>query len=51
MKADAPETRGTLPLGRLVLLAFVVLTGLGLFLLLSPDTPVVVEPAGLEARP
>jgi hypothetical protein len=49
--ADAPITRGALPVGRLVLLALVVLAGLALFLVLSRDTPVVVRPAGTEARP
>ena len=49
--ADAPVKRGTLPVGRLILLALVVLAGLGLFLVLSRDTPVVVQPAGTEARP
>lgn len=44
-------TRGTLPVGRLVLLALVVLAGLGLFLWLSHSTPTVVQPTGTEARP
>jgi len=44
-------TRGTLPMGRLVLLVLVVLAGLGLFLWLSRSTPIVVQPAGVEARP
>lgn len=49
--ADAPVTRGTLPVARLVVLGLVVLVGLALFLLLSRDTPVVVEPVGIETRP
>ena len=44
-------TRGTLPMGRLVLLALVVLAGLGLVLWLSRSTPVVVQPVGVETRP
>jgi len=40
-----------LPVARLLLLAALVLTGLGLFLALSRRTPVVTQPAGLEARP
>ena len=51
MTAKDSVTRGTLPVGRLVLLALVVLAGLGLFLWLSHSTPTVVQPAGTEARP
>jgi len=51
MMAKAPVTRGTLPVGRLVLLALVVLAGVALFLWLSRSTPIVVQPAGLETRP
>ena len=40
-----------LPIARLVLLALVVLTGLGLFLAFSRGTPVVVQPVGAEGRP
>lgn len=40
-----------LPIARLVLLALVVLAGLGLFLALSRGTPVVVHPVGTEIRP
>ena len=49
--SQAPVTRGMLPVARLVLLAIVVLAGLGLFLWLSRSTPVVVQPAGVETRP
>ena len=40
-----------LPVARLLLLAALVLAGLGLFLALSGRTPVVTQPAGLEPRP
>ncbi|HEV8599962.1 MAG TPA: hypothetical protein VGQ69_11425 [Gemmatimonadales bacterium] len=49
--ANAPVTRGTMPLTRLIVLALVVLLGLVLFLVLSRTTPVVVEPVGVETRP
>jgi len=48
---ETPVTRARLPVGRLLLLAAVVLAGLALFLLLSHRTPIVVEPVGVEARP
>jgi len=39
-----------LPVARLLLLATLVLTGLGLFLALSRRTPIVTQPA-VEAHP
>jgi hypothetical protein len=41
----------SLPVNRLILLAFLVLAGLGLFLVLSRRTPVVVQPVAVEGRP
>ena len=41
-----------LPVARLVLLALVILTGIGLFLVLSPSTPIIVPPeASSRERP
>ncbi|HEY9382455.1 MAG TPA: hypothetical protein VIP80_02975 [Gemmatimonadales bacterium] len=40
-----------LPVARLLLLAALVLSGLGLFLALARRTPIVAQPAGLETRP
>ena len=38
------------PVTRLALLALVVFTGIVLFLVLSPRTPLVVQPEGLPAQ-
>jgi hypothetical protein len=51
MMSDAPETPTRAPIGRLVLLGLVVLTGLGLFFVLGRNTPAVVTPAGVELAP
>lgn len=46
--ADASRTTGRPPIGRLLLLALVVVTGLVLFFALERSTPAVVQPAGAE---
>ena len=46
-----PEATGSPnrpPIGRLLVLALVVLTGLALFFALERNTPMVVTPAGVE---
>jgi hypothetical protein len=47
---DAAPTPGRPPIGRLLLLALVVLTGLVLFFALERTTPAVVTPATGESR-
>lgn len=47
---DAPQTTGRPPIGRLLLLALIVLTGLVLFFALERATPAVVTPAIEESR-
>jgi hypothetical protein len=45
---DAPGTTGRPPIGRLILLALVVLTGLALFFSFARRTPAIVSPVGTE---
>ena len=45
---EASRSTGRPPIGRLILLALVVLTGLALFFALERNTPAVVIPAGVE---
>ena len=45
---EAPRSTGRPPIGRLLLLALVVLIGLVLFFVLEHTTPAVVTPVGLE---
>ena len=45
---EAPRSTGRPPIGRLLLLALVVLTGLVLFFAMERDTPAVVTPVGTE---
>ena len=45
---ETPRPTGRPPIGRLLLLALVVLTGLALFFALERETPAVVTPVGLE---
>lgn len=47
---EAPRSTGRPPIGRLLLLALVVLTGLVLFFALERNTPAVVTPVGVEER-
>lgn len=51
MMSEAPATPPRPPISRLVFLAVVVLTGLGLFFALGRRTPAVVTPAGVEVAP
>ncbi len=48
---DAPVPPPRPPISRLVMLAIVVLTGLGLFFALGRQTPAVVTPADIEQTP
>lgn len=45
---EAPRSTGRPPIGRLLLLALIVLVGLVLFFALERETPAVVTPAGVE---
>lgn len=47
---EAPRSPGRPPIGRLLLLALVVVTGLVLFFALERNTPAVVIPAIEESR-
>jgi hypothetical protein len=49
--SDAPATNARLPLGRLIILGLVLLIGLGLFFVLGPRTPVMVNPSSSEVQP
>jgi hypothetical protein len=51
MKSNAPEMPTRPPTSRLVVLALVVLTGLGLFFALGRRTPAVAAPAVVEETP
>ena len=45
---EAPGSTNRPPIGRLLILALFVLTGLVLFFVLERTTPMVVTPAGVE---
>jgi hypothetical protein len=45
---EAPGSTGRPPIGRLILLGLVVLTGLVLFFSLGRRTPAIVAPIGTE---
>ena len=47
---EASRSTGRPPIGRLLFLALVVLTGLVLFFALERDAPAVVTPVGVEDR-
>jgi hypothetical protein len=49
--ANTPAPPARAPIGRLLLLALVILAGLGLFFAYARHTPAVVAPAGTEAQP
>lgn len=51
MMSNAPEMPTRPPTSRLVVLALVVLAGLGLFFALGRGTPAVVTPAVVEVTP
>jgi hypothetical protein len=48
--SDAPASQNRLPIGRLALLALLILIGLGLYLTLGRQTPVVAAPIS-EVKP
>ena len=47
---NAPQSPGRPPIGRLLLLALVIVTGLVLFFALERTTPAVVAPATEDSR-
>ena len=47
---EAPRSPGRPPIGRLLLLALIVVTGLVLFFALERTTPAVVTPATEDSR-
>jgi hypothetical protein len=49
--SDAPATNTRLPVARLIILGLVLLIGLGLFFVLGPRTPVMVNPSSSEVQP
>jgi hypothetical protein len=48
---DAPVSNAKLPVGRLIILGLLLLLGLGLFFVLGPRTPTMVNPATTEVQP
>lgn len=49
--SDAPASNAKLPVARLIILGLLLLVGLGLFFVLGPRTPSLVNPVTTEAQP